>query len=180
MTYVNTNQALARNGSVVVGVFDYLDDLLHAIEFAKKSNREYKAYSPCPLHEITHATSHTRSPIRFFTGAAAVAGLCFGFGLAILTGLDWPIRVSAKPIVSIPAFIPVGYETTILIGSITTLLAMLHFTRIPDIFRAPGYDPRFSQDKFGLVIHCDSSELEDIKEQIKNLGAQEVKVGDGL
>jgi hypothetical protein len=180
MSSVTTNQALARNGSVVVGVFSYLDDLLNAIEVAKKQSREYKAYSPCPLHEISHAASPERSPICFFTGTGAVLGLIGGFSLAILTGLDWPIRVSAKPIVSIPAFIPVGYETTILIGSITTLLMLFHFCRLPYIFRTPGYDPRFSQDKFGIVIHCDGSETVALEAELKSLGAEEVKVSDGL
>lgn len=164
----------------VVGTFEYLDDTLHAVEQAKQENREFRVYSPCPLHEISHAASPERSPICFITGTGAILGTTFGFSLAILTGLDWPIRVSAKPIVSIPAFIPVGYETTILFGAIITLISMFHFCRIPDIFRAPGYQPRFSQDRFGLVVFCEANETDGISDSLKKFGAEEVKVTDGL
>lgn len=164
----------------VVGVFEYLDDTLQALEVAKKNSKQFKVYSPCPLHEISHAATPSRSPVAYVTGVGAVTGLIFGFSLCILTALDWPIRVSAKPIVSIPAFIPVGYETTILLGAIFTLLTMLHLCKIPDVFRAAGYHPRFSQDRFGLVVFCESSETDSIAESLRNFGAEEVKVTDGL
>lgn len=169
------------NGNkIVVGVFKYLDDTLKAIEFAKGEGKDFKVYSPVPVHEITEAATPKRSPVCLVTGTGALTGLTFGFGLCILCNLDWPIRVSAKDIVSIPAFIPVGYECTILFGAIFTLLALLHFCRIPDIFRAPGYDPRFSQDKFGIVVGCEGNEIDAVSQKLKSCGAEEVTVGDGL
>ena len=163
-----------------VGTFEFLDDTLHALELAKKNSKDFRVYSPCPLHEIAHAASPKRSPIGYITGLGAVTGTCFGFTLCIWTALDWPIRVSAKPIVSIPAFIPVGYETTILLGAIITLISLFHFCRLPDIFRAPGYNPRLSQDRFGLVVFCEPSETAEIADSLKKFGAEEVNITDGL
>ena len=164
----------------VTGIFEYLDDALHVVEEAKRSGKQFKVYSPCPLHEISHAASPKRSPIAIFSGLGAITGTTFGFSLAILTALDWPIRVSAKPIVSVPAFIPVGYETTILLGAITTLVIMFHFCKLPDIFRAPGYHPRFSQDRFGVVVFCEHTEADQITDTLKKFGAEEVNITDGL
>lgn len=169
-----------KGNRVVTGVFSYLDDTLNAVRKAKAEGREYRVYSPVPVHEISEETSPARSPIALVTGTGALTGITFGFALCILTNLDWPIRVSAKPIVSVPAFVPVGYECTILFGAIFTLIALLHFCRIPDIFRAPGYDPRFSQNKFGVVIGCSGGEIEDIKQKLIECGAEEVIAGDGL
>src|SRR5262245_19985363 len=107
----------------VVGVFTYHDDTIKAIRAAKDANLEYRVYSPVPTHEIAHETMPPKSPSRIFSLAGAVSGCTFGFSLAILCSLDWPMRVSAKDIVSVPGFFVIGYECTILFGAILTLLS---------------------------------------------------------
>jgi hypothetical protein len=131
-------------------------------------------------HEIEAATLPEKSPVRRFTLAGGIMGCTFGFALAILCSLDYPMRVSAKDVVSVPAFIVIGYECTILFGALATLAAMFHFCRLPDIFRKVGYDERFSIDRFGLVVGCESKQLDDVKSKLLNAGAEEVEVRDGL
>jgi hypothetical protein len=104
----------------------------------------------------------------------------FGFGLAILCSLDWPLRVSAKDIVSVPGFVVIGYECTILFGALATLAAMFHFCRLPDILRKVGYDPRFSDDKFGVVVGCGTDEVDSVVDSLKKAGADEVEVRDAI
>lgn len=169
-----------KGNKVVVGVYAYVDDTIKAIRKAKEAGLDVTAYSPVPVHAIIDEIDHKRSPVAWITGTGALTGITFGFGLCILCNLDWPLRVSAKDIVSIPAFIPVGYECTILFGAIATLLAMFHFCKIPGLIRAPGYDPRFSQDKFGVVVGCDSHETESVAAGLKSCGAEEVSVQDGM
>lgn len=169
-----------RGNKAVVGVFSYVDDALTAIRKVKASGLDFKVYSPVPVHELLEEAKPERSPIGFITGTGAVVGITSGFLLCILTNLDWPIRVSAKDIISIPAFVPVGYECTILLGAIFTLLALFHFCKLPGIFRAVGYDPRFSSDKFGVVVGCENRQVDDVKAKLTESGAEEVEVRDGL
>ena len=169
-----------KGSKAVVGVFSYLDDLLNALEQVKKEGRDYRVYSPVPNHAIEHATSNTRSPIRMFSLAGALTGLTGGFALQILASLDYPLRTSAKDIVSIPAFVVVGYECTILFGALFTFAAMFHFCRIPDVLRKVGYDPRFTDDKFGLVIGCSPSDTDHASQLLSDHGADEVLVREGL
>jgi molybdopterin-containing oxidoreductase family membrane subunit len=169
-----------RGSKAVVGVFSYLDDMLNALEKVKEQGRDYRVYSPVPRHEIEHATSHTRSPIRMFTLTGALIGLTGGFALQILTALDYPLRTSAKDIVSIPAFVVVGYECTILFGALFTFAALFHFCRLPDVLRKVGYDPRFTDDKFGLVVGCSPSEADEASQLLSDSGADEVLVKEGL
>lgn len=164
----------------VVGIFTYVDDLLKALDKVKSANLDYKIYSPVPCHEIEEATMPGKSPVRFVTGTGALTGICFGFFLAIMCSLDFPLRVSAKDIVSVPGFVVIGYECTILFGGIFTLLALLHFCRIPDIFRKPGFDNRFTDDKFGLVVGCNSESIDKVKAALSSAGADEVKVEEAL
>lgn len=169
-----------KGNKAVVGVFGYLDDTLAAIKKVKELDLDYRVYSPVPRHEIEEATMPQKSPVRFITGTGAALGLTFGFALAILCSLDYPLRVSAKDVVSVPAFVVIGYECTILFGAIFTLMALMHFCRIPDIFRKVGYDNRFSYDKFGVVVGCMSAEVDKVSERLRQAGAEEVEVKDGL
>lgn len=169
-----------RGNKAVVGVFSYLDDALNAVKAAKAARLDFKMYSPNLNHEIEEATYPEKSPVRFITFGGAVTGCAAGWALAILCSMDWPLRVSAKDIVSLPGFFVIGYECTILFGALATLGAMFHFCRLPDIFRKVGYDPRFSYDKFGVVVGCDSKDVEEVGRKLTAAGAEEVKVTDGL
>ena len=163
----------------VVGVFTYLDDTVKAID-SVKGHFEYRVYSPTINHEIEEATYPEKSPIRFFTFLGGATGITAGFTLAIMCSLDYPLRVSAKAIVSIPGFFVIGYECLILFAALATFGAMAHFCRIPDILRKVGYDKRFSNDKFGVVVMCDKEQVEDIKTKLNGCGADEVEVKDAL
>lgn len=169
-----------RGNKVVVGVFTYLDDTVKAIKKVKEAELDYRVYSPVPHHELEEITYPGKSPVRFITAIGAISGLIGGFALAIWTSLDYPLRVSAKDVVSPPGFFVIGYECTILLGGIFTLLALLHFCRLPDVLRKIGFDPRFSLDKFGVVVGCEKRDIDDITRKLLECGADEVEVREGL
>ena len=62
---------------------------------------------------------------------------------------------AGKPLVSIPAFIVITFESTVLWGCLFTLLGMVLLTRLHTAgkLQVEVCDPRFSDDKFGLVIN---------------------------
>ena len=165
---------------VVVGVFTYLDDILSAIDKIKSAGQTFKVYSPTFVSELDQAIDQQRSKVAIVTLTGGILGCTGGFSLAILCGLDWPLRVSAKEIVAIPGYFVIGYEGTILLGALATLLGIFALCRLPNIIRKVGYDPRFSCDKFGLVVDCSSEQLEDVKAILKGAGADEVNEQDGL
>lgn len=169
-----------RGNKVVVGVYTYMDDLLTAVSKVKEMGLDYKVYSPIPRHEIEEATLPQKSNVRRFTLVGGLLGCASGWALAILCSLDWPMRVGAKDIVSIPGFFVIGYEMTILFAALATFLAILHFCRLPDVFRKVGYDPRFSNDKFGLVVGAESAQTDTVKATLFNNGAEEVDVREGM
>ena len=165
---------------VVVGVFEYLDDVVNAVKVLKDKKLNYRLYSPTMRHEIEDATFPEKSPVRKVTFCGGLTGITFGFSLAILCSLDWPLRVSAKDVVSVPGFVVIGYECLILFAALSTFGAMLHFCRIPDIFRKVGYRPEFNSDRFGLVVQVSRDEIEPIRTHLEKSGAQLVEVKEGL
>ena len=169
-----------KGNKAVLGIFTYVDDAVNAIAEINKTGLDYRVYSPVPNHEIEERAIPKKSKVRNVTFFGAIIGLIFGWSLQVLCSYDWPIRVSAKDVVAPPSFFVVGYECTILFGAIATLLALLRFCRIPDLLRKVGYDPRFSDDKFGVVVGCESSRVDEVRGKLSGAGAIEVEVRDGL
>lgn len=169
-----------KGQKAIVGVFTYIDDTIKAIETAKQKGLDFKVFAPFYNHELDHAASSKRSDVRKINLLGAVSGCTAGFSLAILCSLDWPMRTSAKDVVSIPGFVVIGYEWTILWGCLFTLAGMFLLSRVPDFFPKVGFDPRFTQDKFGVAIGCDSDAVETVSQYLKDAGADEVQVRDGM
>ena len=160
----------------VVGVFGRLDGAVAAIESLKaRGYANYRVYSPTPRPELADAVARKESPVRLFTLVGALTGTAFGFFYAIGTSLDWPLITGGKPIISWPPFVVIGFETTILIGSLVTVAAMFLFAGLPKLGRAPGYDPRFSDDKFGVVAFGGPAQLAEARDIFAATGAEEVK-----
>ena len=111
-----------------------------------------------PLDEFEEALTGyglPRSPVRLFTLVGALTGTASGFALTIWTALKWNLITGGKPVVSIPPFVVIAFELTILLGGLCTLLGLLVTARLPSFGSRPRYDPRFSADRFGVEVTCE-------------------------
>jgi hypothetical protein len=79
---------------------------------------------PAPFPEVVAAIGKPRSRIDFVTFPGALVGLACGVALTVGTSLAWPLITGGKPVVSIPPFVIVIFEVTVLIGSLTNLVAV--------------------------------------------------------
>lgn len=160
----------------VLGVFAHLDALTRAIHSLRSSGyREITVFSPVPRHEIEEALEGGRSPVRFFTLGGGLLGCITGFVLTIATSLHYPLITGGKPIVSIPPFLIIVFELTILFGALGTILGMLLNIQLPRLSLEPGYDPCFSVDRFGLRLRCGQEHVEAVEEILRSVGAEEVR-----
>src|SRR5215472_6303211 len=158
----------------VVGVFGSIDAALLAVrELKSKGYANLTVYSPTPHHELEEALDQGISPVRLFTLLGALTGCAFGFYYAIGTSLDWPLITGGKPIVSLPPFIVIGFECTILIGALSTVAGMFLNARLPKLREAAGYDPRFSNDKFGVVAFGGPAQVATAEQIMRAAGAEE-------
>src|SRR5215470_6735816 len=106
----------------VVGSFRHLDSLILAIKGLKAAGfEELQALSPIPHHVIDEALEKPPIPVRAFTFVACLVGCITGFTLTIATTLHYPLIVGGKPIISIPPFLVIVFELTILFGGLLTL-----------------------------------------------------------
>jgi hypothetical protein len=61
-------------------------------------------------------------------------------------------RHGGKPIVSIPTYVVIAFELTILFGALSTLIGLFINARLPKVRRPVLYDPLFSSGRFGLFV----------------------------
>ena len=164
----------------VLGIFPYLDDLLKAVAAMRERRiRIRTVYSPTPCHEIQEALGTRPSPVRYFTLFGGILGLCGGLSLATYAMLQWGFITGGKPVVPWVPFVVVGFEMTILVGFLCTLAGMLLNNRMPRIRLPQSYDPRFSEDRFGILVQCEGGQREDVRGLFVEAGAEEIHEVDG-
>jgi hypothetical protein len=161
----------------LVGIYSHVDELIEAIKKTKdKKPDRMVVYTPTPIHEVQNILEKKGSHVRYFTLAGAAAGLFTGFALSIWSSLKWSLITGGKPVVSIPPFVVVGFEMTILFGALATLIGLILTNQFPN-YRIPNtYDERFSNDKFGLAIKITEEDKQSYEELLQSTGAEEINV----
>jgi len=162
----------------VVGVFAHVDSTVQAIrDLRARGFGDFTVYSPLPVEEIEEEVDRPRplSRVRLFTLIGGLTGTASGFALTIWSALKWNLVTGGKPIVSIPPFIVIAFELTILLGGLATLLALLVLGRIPNYRPSPGYDPRFTVDRFGIAVACPPDRAEAVGQLLRAVGAEEIR-----
>jgi hypothetical protein len=162
-----------------LGIFDDSSKAASAVEALRADHLgEATAYGPTLDHKIDAALGPRKSPVRVFTLVGGILGCATGFAFPIYTVLAWPIDTGGKPIVSIPPFAVIGFELTILFAAISTLLGFLIFGGLPSLKNGTLYDPRFSEDRWGVVIISAKDKADIARARLLRAGAEEVRHAD--
>jgi Protein of unknown function (DUF3341) len=162
----------------ILAIFKHLDSVCHAVEKVKGRHdfKDHEVYSPTSYHEIEHACAYPPSPVRWFTFVGAMLGTVTGFSIPLLCDWDWPIVVGGKTpgIYSLPAYVVIGFEFTILFGAIATVLGILVMCRIPNP-KVTILDKRLTDDMFGIWVPGAVADGPQAK-LLSEFGAIEIKV----
>lgn len=125
---------------------------------------KWDCYSPFPVHGIDPAMGIKRTILPWIVFFAGLGGL-FG-GLALqwwANGYHWPWIVSGKPFFSLPANIPITFETTVLIAGVTCFFAMWTLNKLPKPFHPFFRNERFiraTDDGFFIGIEAEDPEFD--------------------
>jgi hypothetical protein len=143
----------ARTGTGILGIYDGVDAAVAAIEGLRAAGlKRITVFTPVPSHEIEHALHVEQSPVRLFTLVGGLTGTATGFALPSWLSLDWPLVTGGKPILSIPAWVIIAFELTILFGALSTVLGLFICARLPHRKAFIVYDTSFSADRYGVYI----------------------------
>jgi hypothetical protein len=138
---------------------------------------KFDAISPYPVHGMEEACGIKRSWIPWVTLVAGFTG-CFLAWLMQwwISVVNWPLNIGGKPFHSLPAFIPIMFELTVLIGSLASVGALFYACGIPKV-NPPVIDPALTSHKFAIFIPSDDNGYSEPKVEalFRELGAAEVK-----
>jgi hypothetical protein len=170
--------ASAGRGRYAPGVlasFIHVDAAADAIRALRaRGIRNMTVYSAAPNHEIEEALEHSVSPVRLVTLIGGLTGCAAGFGMTLWMSHNWPTLVGGKPIGSIPPYVVIAFELTILLGALSTVAAVAVFSILMRKRGAP-YDPKFSDDRIGIFVPAGQDQAGQIEQLLRNAGAEEVR-----
>ncbi len=161
----------------VLGVFGHLDATVDAVQQLQAGGHDdYTVYSPMPRHELENAIGAPTSSVRAYTLIGAIGGCAVGAWLTLYMSNDWPVQVGGKPIGSIPPYVVIMFEMTVLFGALNTLLGVaLNALRGARRRGTIAYDPRFTNDKFGIFVPAGPADAAAVESLLKRCGAEEVR-----
>jgi hypothetical protein len=163
--------------SRVVGLFADPDVFLRAAAAARKKGwKNLDAVTPYPLHGTEHALGLKMSWVPYVTLTFGLLGAVGGYLLQAWTlAVDWPVNIGGKPYLAWQAYIPITFESGILIGGLATFIAMWMACKLPQS-NPVILDPRLTEDHFAIMVPVvDGEDESEISQFLRNEGAEEVR-----
>ncbi|HEX7756509.1 MAG TPA: DUF3341 domain-containing protein [Niabella sp.] len=135
-------------------------------------------YTPFPIHGLDKELGmkdtdlHIAGFIYGITGTT-VAISFIGWALA----LDWQINFGGKPFFSLPAWIPIMFELTVLFSAVGMVLTFCWLCQLAPFVKKDHFSPRSTDDTFVMAIECtDKTNEADAIAFLQSAGAKEVQV----
>ncbi len=169
---------MESNKNFVVGIFNDEDILLHAVEGIRgKGIKIQEVFSPFPVHGLDEVLGYKRSRLPI---AAFLFGMT-GTSLALLMqiwmlGYDWPMIIGGKDHASLPPFIPVTFELTVLLAAFGMVITFFIVSDMKPYKWPRQFDLRSTDDKHVMAIDLADNKLskDEIGQILKENGASEV------
>lgn len=141
----------------VLAEYENPDALLAAAAGVRDAGySKWDAHSPFPIHGLSKAMGLKASKLQYVTIAAAATGAAAGISMQYwMNSIDYKYMLGGKPLFSVPAYIPVTFELTILFGALGVFAGLLAFTGLPKFYHAVFASRRFrraSSDGFFISV----------------------------
>jgi hypothetical protein len=109
-----------------------------------KGFKRWDVHSPYPIHGMDKAMGLGNSWVSAIVLVCGMTGLAVAFTLQVWTTVfHYPLIVQGKPYMSLPAFVPIMFELTVLFSAFGALFGMLFVNGLPKL-----YHPVFNWDRF--------------------------------
>lgn len=141
-------------------------------------------YSPYPLHGGSEALDLPPSKVPLIALCGGITGVATALGMqTFMNTIDYPLNVGGRPMLSLPAWIPITFELGVLMAAFGIFFGLLGLSRLPQ-----PYHPVFEHDAFRSasthgfwlsVPKLAGVNVDDAKSQLEALGATQVTVVTG-
>ncbi len=128
--------------------FENPEELLSAVRRAREAGfRKMDAFTPLPVHGLAEEMGFRGRKLPIIVLLGGLAGMIGGYGLQYwVSVIEYPLNIGGRPMHSWPAFVPITFETTILLAALATVLGLLALNGLP-----MPYHPVFNVRRFKLA-----------------------------
>src|SRR5215475_6355880 len=133
----------------------------------------HDVFTPFPIHGLDKAMGLRDTSLHIAGFIYGITGTCTALGfISWALTYDWPINFGGKPFFSLPAWIPITFELTVLFSSVGMVLTFCYLCQLAPFVKKDHFIPRSTDDQFTMVIECtEKSNEEEIKAFLNSVGA---------
>jgi hypothetical protein len=185
---MNTDSTTHTDGATLYGYlvsFDKVDELLTGAATVRDAGyTRWDAHTPFVIHGLDAAMGIKKTVLPYIVFLAGLTGTAAGILLQWWTNaVDYPFLISGKPLFSLPANIPIAFETTILFAAISALVGMLALNGLPRLSHplfANRSFKRVTDDRFFISIEArdplfDAAKTRELLESISHQPVEEIE-----
>ena len=142
----------------------------------------WDSHTPYPVHGLDKAMGLKSSKLPWVVLFMGLLGA--GGGLLLqwwVSTTAYPLVIGGKPFFSWQAFVPVCFELMVLFAALGSVVGMLHFNRLPQLYHATFRSKRFERvtdDRFFISIEATDPKFdqEETIELLQSAGASHVEI----
>jgi hypothetical protein len=163
----------------VVGNFDDEAVLFPAVKKVRRAGYKiHDVFTPFPIHGLDKAMGLRDTSLH-------VAGFIYGItgtitAVSFITWaltIDWALVFGGKPYFSLPAWIPITFELTVLFASVGMVLTFCWLCQLAPFVKKDHFNPRSTDDTFVMALECtDKTNEQEAITFLNSLGAKGVNV----
>ncbi len=143
--------------------------------------RNYDTFSPFPIHGMDRAMSLKKSKLGWIVAGHGLAGLTGAFAMIYyMMVYDYPLNISGKSLMNIPAWIPVIFELTVLLSAFGAVFGMFFLNGLPKLnhplFNSENFK-KATDDGFFVCIETEDPQFDDEKvhQLLSGVGATNIE-----
>ena len=167
---------MAENKEILYGLYDDEEVLLKAVKQVRDAHHEIMdVYTPFPVHGLDPLLGLSESRLHIAGFVYGLLGTLTAFlGMTWIFTKDWPIVIGGKPYWSVPAFIPITFELTVLFAAIGMTVTFYVINGLGPGVVNPTIDLRITDDKFCIAFDKTEIDTVAVESLLKSSGATEI------
>ena len=165
---------------ILYGLYEDEEILLKAVKSARAEGLQiWNCFTPFPVHGLEHAMGikDTRLHTAGFLFGATGTTVALSFMIWV-NSVNYPINFGGKPLISLPSYIPITFELTVLFASVGMVLLYLYINRLAPGMEHAILDPRTTSHLFLMGFEIDDSttdaQIADVRRVLEENGAVEI------
>ena len=174
-----TNPGKEVYKNYIYSVYSHEDHLMKAITTVKSEGIEIDdVYSPFPVHGIDEVLGVKETSLQTAGFVLGLTGTVTALGvISYISVVSYPTIFGGKPFWSLPAFIPITFETTVLMAAVGMFFVYIKRNELYPGKIPMMIDERTTHDKFVIAIGTDglsNDEVSNLRSALQKTNAEEI------